>query len=539
MHSIRTKITVMTVAAIVIVMATAAVSGVLAIRSIGNRSADRILLLLCETGEKNLDHYFESVEQSVEMVSAYVESDLDGLDDEQLQAHMDRVSKIFEKLTYKTYGMCTYYYRIDPAVSKNVKGFWYVNVDGNGFKEHEVTDLTLYDDDSDKSGLVWFTVPKETGETVWLPPYITENLDVRVLSYNVPVYYDHKFIGVIGIEVNYDAIAEQVDNIKLFDSGYAFINDKDGNIIYHPYLDVMTTEEQERVPEGMLSEDKFIEYVYNGVKKRAVWLPLENGMRLNVTVPVSEINAEWMKWSVEVLILFGVLLVLFILAIMKFSGRITKPLHDLAGAAQEMDKGNYDVKLDYDGKDEVGTLTRTFNKMTAHLRSYISDLNDLAYADALTAVHNRGAFDIYIKKMQVQLEHDGRLMEFAIVIFDCNRLKRVNDQNGHDKGDIYLKETAALICNVFDHCPVFRIGGDEFAAILQDESYEHREELIMLFDERCADKRIQESEVWREIDVARGMAEYDPDEDDTVSDVVRRADKAMYENKWTEESIRK
>ena len=542
MHSIRTKITSMTVIAIVIVMLIAAISGVTAIRSIGQTSADQMLLLLCESGEKNLDHYFESVEQSVEMVSAYVESDLDGIDDEHLQAHLDRVSDIFQKLTYKTVGVLTYYYRIDPTVSTKAKGFWYVNLDGEGFKEHEVTDITLYDTE-DTSALVWFTVPKSTGKSVWLPPYITDNLDVRVISYNVPVYYEGTFVGVIGIEIDYSTMAEQVDNITLYENGYAFINDDEGNIIYHPKFDVTTMETPPKVPEGLIGEDKFTRYTYEGVEKQSVWLPLENGMRLNVTVPVSEISAGWHRWSIDVIIVFAILLVLFIILIMRFTGHITKPLRDLTEVAEQVDAGNYDCKLDYDGNDEVGILSRSFKKLTVHLKSYISDLNDLAYADALTSLHNKGAFDIFIKNLQTQMNEGDHAPEFAVCIFDCNDLKKVNDQNGHDKGDIYLKEAAMLICEVFEHSPVFRIGGDEFAAILVDKDYQDREELLpealpyveellRKFDEQSAEKRISNELRWEQVDVARGLAVFDSKEDASVNDVVRRADKMMYENKW-------
>lgn len=117
LHSIKTKIMLMTTIAILTVIVIATLSGVYAIHKIGQTSADQMLLLLCESGEKNLDHYFESVEQSVEMVSAYVEADLDGLDDAHLQAHLDRASEMFKKLTYRTNGILTYYYRIDPEVS--------------------------------------------------------------------------------------------------------------------------------------------------------------------------------------------------------------------------------------------------------------------------------------------------------------------------------------------------------------------------------------------------------------------------------------
>ena len=189
MHSIKTKITAMTVCAIVIAMLIATIFGVAAIRDIGNRDAEQTLLLLCETGQKDLNYYFQNTEKSVETVASYVESDLDGLDDENLRAHMNRVSGVFEKLAYNTNGVLTYYYRIDPAVSRNVKGFWCIHSEDNGFQEHEVTDITGYDT-NDTSALVWFTVPKATGKGAWQPPYITENLGARVISYNVPVYYE-------------------------------------------------------------------------------------------------------------------------------------------------------------------------------------------------------------------------------------------------------------------------------------------------------------------------------------------------------------
>lgn len=182
MHSIRTRISAATIGAIIITMIIATILGVVAIRDIGITSSEQMLLLLCEAGQKNLDDYLEDLEQDIAAISAYVENDLDGLDGVQLQAHLDRVSDFFKKVMVKTDGVKTYYYRIDPTISSTVKGFWYVDLDGEGFQEHEVTDITQYDTE-DTSQLVWFTVPKATGEAVWLPPYITDNLDVRVISY--------------------------------------------------------------------------------------------------------------------------------------------------------------------------------------------------------------------------------------------------------------------------------------------------------------------------------------------------------------------
>ncbi len=520
----------MTIGAVITTMIIAAAFGVVAIQRLGMSDAEQMLLLLCEAGKKNLDDLFENLEQNVKIVSSYVESDLGGVSDEALQAHIDRVSDVFKRILVKTNGIVTYYYRIDPAVSSSVKGFWFVNLDGEGFAPHEVTDITQYDTE-DTSQLVWFTVPKATGEPVWLKPYITDNLDVRVISYNVPVYFGEQFVGVIGIELDYSAMAAQVNNITLYENGYAFITDADGVIVYHPHMSIQELETKEKAPYGIISSDSIVRYNYKGTEKLAFRLPLINGDLLTVSAPLSEVNASWHKWIAVIIITFLALLFVFIVFIMKYSERITKPLQKLTEAAEQIDEGNYDCTLDYDGKDEIGALTNTFRRVTENLKKYISRLNDLAYADALTSLHNRGAFDIMVRDMQTQIDQPEGPLAFAVCMFDCNSLKQINDEYGHDKGDIYLKETARIICDVFEHSPVFRIGGDEFVAVLQNRDYENREALLRLFDEKCSEKRETETDPWKKVDVSRGLADYDPQEDKLIDDVVRHADRAMYENK--------
>ena len=369
MRSIRTKIAVLTVVAIIAAMGLSTLIGAAAVSRIDKSSSEELLFLLCETGEKNLDAYFESVEQSVGIVSSYVTGDIDGLDEASLAAHTARVRDIFDKTAVRTSGVLTYYYRIDPAVSETVKGFWYTDLDGTGFTEHEVTDITQYDT-ADTSRLVWFTVPKHTGEAIWLPPYITENLDVRVISYNVPIYYSGTFVGVVGIEIDYSTMAKQVDMIKLYENGYAFINDAEGNLVYHPRIDVpaLSPDEIPRVPEGLLKGETGVRYIFEGVERQAARLRLSNGMVLNVSVPVSEINSARNVLLIVMIAAAAVLLAVFVVLTLRLSGHITKPLRRLTRAAEEVDKGNYSVEIDASGNDEVGILARTFKKLIGNLK---------------------------------------------------------------------------------------------------------------------------------------------------------------------------
>ena len=500
------------------------------IRRLGNESSDQILYLLCRNGERNLDMYFDSIEQSVKTVSAYAEKDLAATDLSKLNEHLERVEDVFEKIAGNTAGILTYYYRIDPTVSTDDKGFWFIS-DGNIFYEHEVTDITLYDT-SDQSALVWFTVPKATGNPVWLPPYITENLDEYVLSYNVPIYKNNLFIGVIGIEIDYDTMAETVKNISLYENGYAFINDDEGNIIYHPYISIEELQANHpKVPEGLLSEDTFVTYNFDGVEKQAVWMKMDNGMRLNVTVPISEINSNWHNLISEIIFISLLLLTAAIIVAIRFAKQIIDPLHKLTETVEQVDTGNYDLNLEYDKDDEVGILTRSFNHLIDHLKIYIGELNSLAYADALTSVHNKGAFDISCREMDEEINNNGKDLEFAIGVFDCDDLKSINDSYGHEKGDIYLKKASQLICDVFAHSPVFRTGGDEFAVILQGDDYNNRSKLLRSFKKKCKDSIAAAENDWDKVSVAIGIADYDPDEDRSANSVIRRADILMYEDK--------
>ena len=160
----------------------------------------------------------------------------------------------------------------------------------------------------------------------------------------------------------------------------------------------------------------------------------------------------------------------------------------------------------------------------------VMDLNKRVFVDALTSVRNKGAFNDYIQELQEKLDEDPGL-EFAVGVFDCDNLKKVNDHHGHDKGDLYLQAASALICKVFQHSPVFRIGGDEFAVFLLNEDYQNRDALIEEFEKRQKEISSAAQTKWEEVRVALGVAVYDPEHDRSVNETARRADKIMYENK--------
>ena len=484
MKSIRTRITFIIIIAVILSTGICTTLAIFDVFKLGKTSSEQALQLLCQNAQKNLDFYFDSVGQSVDMVASYAEADLETGDGD-LQSHVEKMDVFFGKIARQTNGVLTYYYRIDPSVSDNVTGFWYVEANGNGFVEHEVTDITQYDI-NDTTQLVWYTVPRASKKPVWLPPYITDNLDARVVSYNVPIFEHDKFIGVIGIEIDYSTMASQVDNIKLYDNGYAFLTEEDGSIIYHPYIDVLSLPKEEipQSPEELKEYEHFIRYSYNGKKKEAYRLPLKNGMIVNVSVPVDEIDGNWESMALKTGLVSTGLLVVFILLAWLSSGKIIKPLTDIAKAAKEVDDGNYDVDLRYNGRDEVGVLTHAFRTLISHQKTYISDLNELNQAlqednltleaatirDSLTGVKNRFALRRDYDKYH---EKDVHLM-----MIDIDDFKKVNDTYGHSVGDYLLKKTGDALLDNFGGDYSYRYGGDEFIVIYPDIEEEEFKKII-------------------------------------------------------------
>lgn len=177
------------------------------------------------------------------------------------------------------------------------------------------------------------------------------------------------------------------------------------------------------------------------------------------------------------------------------------------------------------------------NVQLAQLNLKLSQLNDklseLMEKDSLTHVKNRMAFDRFAEKL-ADGYRNGKKDPFAAVYFDINDLKVINDKLGHEQGDLYIRNCCTLICDTFKHSPVFRIGGDEFVAVVFASDYEKREECMEGLQEEMKDIRRN----WQSLDpvdrlsIASGMADYDPDNDQSIFDVFKRADERMYENKY-------
>ena len=150
-----------------------------------------------------------------------------------------------------------------------------------------------------------------------------------------------------------------------------------------------------------------------------------------------------------------------------------------------------------------------------------------AHRDDLTGIRNKNAYGEFERKLNEQIL-SGEIKEFAIAICDVNELKTVNDTQGHKAGDEYIRSASKLVCDTFKHSPVFRIGGDEFVAILRGCDFESRENLEKKFKDT-----VKYNTEEKKVVVACGIADFDKLNDKNVSAVFERADALMYKDKMS------
>ena len=160
-------------------------------------------------------------------------------------------------------------------------------------------------------------------------------------------------------------------------------------------------------------------------------------------------------------------------------------------------------------------------------------MNELALMDALTGVRNKRAYDNAIEELAKSLTDEaGHSREFGLAVIDLNGLKQINDTYGHEKGDIAIKDLCRVVCSVFAHSPVYRIGGDEFAVILKGHDLENIDKLVERLSSELSEMSSDESrQPWERVSAAVGYAIYDAERDDSTGNIFRRADRAMYMRK--------
>ena len=282
---------------------------------------------------------------------------------------------------------------------------------------------------------------------------------------------------------------------------------------------------------------------------------------LCVDISMNDIRAKEQSYVITTsLLILALTLIMLIISLWYVGKNVIQPVRMLSDTARNYCSENNDVvhhafeELQISIHDEISQLLSSMKQMEADMNSNINTLIDtkialreteekastlqaLAVKDSLTGIRNKTAYDYEVEKLEADLA-DG-FNEFGLAMVDLNFLKKTNDTYGHEKGNISIRRLCMLVCEIFEHSPIFRIGGDEFIVVLKNRDYRGVDDLIKAFNSRL--KQYQDDETlkpWEQISAAIGYAKFDKKTDKTVEDVFKRADKAMYERKVEMKAMR-
>lgn len=158
-------------------------------------------------------------------------------------------------------------------------------------------------------------------------------------------------------------------------------------------------------------------------------------------------------------------------------------------------------------------------------------LTQIASRDAITQLHNRTAFQEDLNSIS-----EEEYKDYGIIVFDLNDLKEFNDLYGHSAGDYYIIICSEVIQDIFGkYGSVYRIGGDEFCAIIKDISLETYSSLKERMDDRI--ESLNGVYFSNHMSIAAGFAVYDLKNDRSLNDTFQRADKNMYDDKTMKKGV--
>lgn len=368
-------------------------------------SAKEQLKNSCLIHQWEIDNKLAQIETSVNMLA---ESTLAQIDDfKKFKTDAAYVAQCTERIRSfariageNTEGVLTYYVRYNPDFTPATSGlFASKSKEDADFEDLTPTDFSSYDKD-DLEHVGWYYVPVNNGKPTWMDPYQNENIGVYMISYVVPLFIDGESVGIVGMDIDFTKMQEEINEISLYKSGYVFLTNASDEILVHPSekFGRKITECSQELSDFMSSsdtssEEKAVSYTYKGEEKVAAFSSLRNGMKLVVAVVNSEFRATSEYLFRMILIAFLIALVFSVISGIYSSSTIARPIRNLTEIIIDTSKLNFKpnpksaklVKL----KDETGDMARAVRQMRKKLREMVALIEKAGgdMGDNVTSLH--------------------------------------------------------------------------------------------------------------------------------------------------------
>ena len=345
----------------------------------------------CENRSEELNKTMEKIEQSVDTLSDVALKKLEDVqkfqtDAAYVEAYTEMLSDIILTAAEDTSGALTAYIRYNPDFTDPESGIFFTRSSSEEvFSSVTPTDFSMYEED-DTEHVGWYYIPVKNGKPTWMTPYYNANIDVYMISYVVPLFIGDTSIGILGMDIDYSILSSQVDQSAIFGSGYAFLADEAGNVMYHPDLEVGTAFES--IDGGLTpliaaladpeAEQTVRQYSYQGKNKVMCYYDLRNGMKYVMTAPEKELRSG--AEQLAGMILTGTFLAMLLSVAIGFVAGVilVKPIRQIDGIVSETAELNFahNSASDelYRRKDETGRMAHSLHNMRKNLRKMVADI---------------------------------------------------------------------------------------------------------------------------------------------------------------------
>jgi len=208
---------------------------------------------------------------------------------------------------------------------------------------------------------------------------------------------------------------------------------------------------------------------------------------------------------------------------------LMNPLQQLLSFTKKIESGKRISVEDVVKDDEIGSLIKSFFRMSEKVHTYTENLKEKAYSDSLTGLPNRA---LALKELKlITLNSKNTQLKTAICFIDINKFKPINDKYGHEVGDKFLQTISErLTIGKREEDSVYRIGGDEFLLIVPN--IREKKDVIQVIDNinREFAKKVIINGNELKLSVSIGVSLFTDDSTDP-EELLRFADLAMYNAK--------
>ena len=297
------------------------------------------------------------------------------------EEYQKQVEIKMKEFTKENNEVASAYVYFDPTLTGESSIIWY--------KDAKKIDVYLDKSEfySENEKMKWYYDPIREGHAVWGEPYFLEETNKWLVAYNEALYKDGVLIGVIGINMELDDIIQAIESVKVYDTGYAFLMNKEYDYLVHPSLTIednlktVSNGELEFMTKEMDKEfSGVIEYDFFGTDKIMGYAHLSNGWIIGLTPPIKEIFKPIDKLKNIMIILTIGGIILSIIVGLYLGKIISKPIIKMVELTKKTE--NFDLRYDegfedlLKQKDEVGMMAKSLRELRKSVRIFANDLID-------------------------------------------------------------------------------------------------------------------------------------------------------------------